>query len=175
MVIKMQVRIIGGEKLVAPVAQALTKQGAAVTTTADFSGTLAPETTLVWLPNPLDPVGDLVADLVALVDRSPAPKRIVMHGVPGTADDASPEQVGAWFQTAGTSLVMEHLYAVKMIDELEHPYVIVRTPPVTGRGGNVKGEGEPIQQATVGQEETVALITTAVTTEQYVNQSVGLG
>ncbi len=70
---------------------------------------------------------------------------------------------------------MEHLYAVKMIDELEHPYVIVRTPPVTGRGGNVKGEGELIQQATVGQEETVALITTAVTTEQYVNQSVGLG
>ena len=61
----MQVRIIGGEKLVAPVAQALTEQGAAVTTTADFSGTLAPETTLVWLPNPLDPVGDLVADLVA--------------------------------------------------------------------------------------------------------------
>ena len=112
----MQVRIIGGEKLVAPVAQALTEQGAAVTTTADFSGTLAPETTLVWLPNPLDPVGDLVADLVALVYRSPAPKRIVMHGVPGTADDASPEQVGAWFQTAGTSLVMEHLYAVKMID-----------------------------------------------------------
>lgn len=41
-------------------------------------------------------------------------------------------------------LVMEYLYVVKMIDELEYFYVIVWMFLVIGWGGNVKGEGELI-------------------------------
>ncbi|WP_235788979.1 hypothetical protein [Limosilactobacillus gorillae] len=171
----MQVRIVGTGQMATDLSAVLSERGVAVKATTDFSGALEPVTTLVWLPDPLEPVGDLVSDLVALVDRSPAPARIVMHGVVGTADDAEPEQVGAWYHTDGKALVMEHLYAVKMIDELEYPYVIVRTPPTSGSGGKIKPEGQPITRSAVSRAATVALLVTAVQDDAYVNQSVGLG
>lgn len=97
--------------------------------TTNFHGHLLLDQSIVWIPDPLSPVDQAVMDLVALVDRSAQqPAKLVMWSVPGTADDAEPAQVATWYGQQGPNLVQAHQYAIKMIDELELPYTIVRTP-----------------------------------------------
>lgn len=144
--------------------------------TTNFHGHLLLDQSIVWIPDPLSPVDQAVMDLVALVDRSAQqPAKLVMWSVPGTADDAEPAQVATWYGQQGPNLVQAHQYAIKMIDELELPYTIVRTPPLTaGAGGQVVAEGVPLTPDPVGIDRVAAVIAAAATPTRFLNQSVGI-
>ncbi len=49
-----------------------------------------------------------------------------MLSIAGTADDATNQQLQEWYGQQATQAVLAHQYAVKMIDEFELPYTIIR-------------------------------------------------
>ena len=122
---------------------------------------------LGWLPDFSAP--DLgVRNLVAAVDANPvAPQKIVMLSPAGIS----------WYGANAPTLLGDALYAVKMVDELELPYTVIRTLPVVRQGGGQKlsPEGEPMQGQATNQAALAHLFGTALQTAQYQNQSIGLG
>lgn len=132
---------------------------------------------LGWLPD--FSASDLgVRNLVAAVDANPvAPQKIVMLSPAGTADDADLDQLISWYGATAPTLLGDALYAVKMVDELELPYTVIRTLPVVRQGGGQKlsPEGEPMQGQATNQAALAHLFGTALQTAQYQNQSIGLG
>lgn len=132
---------------------------------------------LCWLPLPNDYVDDQVQELADLIDKSAfLPRKIVMLSIPGTADDASLGQVEKWYGKKARSLIMMHQYAIKMIDELELPYTIVRIPPLTTEKTSAKmiAEGQPMTGGKLGVDQVVAVLQSIFDTERYRNQSIGI-
>ncbi|WP_251573837.1 saccharopine dehydrogenase related protein [Limosilactobacillus agrestimuris] len=132
---------------------------------------------LCWLPKPNDYVDDEVQELADLIDQSVfLPTKIVMLSIPGTADDASLEQVGKWYGKSARTMIMMHQYAVKMIDEFEIPYTIVRVPPLTVANTETKitAEGQAMDGGKVGIDQLVLLLQTVLKTNRYLNQSIGI-
>ena len=74
-------------------------------------------------------------------------------------------------------VIYANQYAVKMIDELELPYTAVRVPEVIPEKTKaaVTAEDEPLAGLQVGRQQLASLLATAMTTDRYVNQSIGLG
>lgn len=132
---------------------------------------------LCWLPMPNNYVDDEVQELADLVDQSTfLPAKIVMLSIPGTADDASLDQVEKWYGKNAQSMIMMHQYAVKMIDEFEIPYTIVRVPPLTSDSTNatVIGEGQLMNGKQLGMDQLVSVLQTVLETNRYLNQSIGI-
>lgn len=132
---------------------------------------------LCWLPKSNDYVDDEVQELADLIDQSVfLPAKIVMLSIPGTADDASLEQVEKWYGKSARTMVMMHQYAVKMIDEFEIPYTIVRIPPLTVANTETKitAEGQVMDGGKVGIDQLVLLLQTVLKTNRYLNQSIGI-
>ena len=144
---------------------------------SNWQFTFPAKTVLGWLPDFSAP--DLgVEKLVAAVDANPvAPQKIVMLSPAGTADDADLDQLISWYGANASTLLGDALYAVKMVDELELPYTVIRTLPVVRQGGGQKlsPEGEPMQGQATNQAVLAHLFGTALQTAQYQNQSIGLG
>lgn len=132
---------------------------------------------LCWLPQATEYVDDEVQELAALVDRSLfLPAKIVMLSVAGTADDADEKQLKQWYGKQAMQIVLAHQYAIKMIDELELPYTIIRALPLTDKKTTVQlvSEGTPLRGEKVGVEQVAAVVERAVTTADFHNQSVGV-
>ncbi|HJE27545.1 MULTISPECIES: NAD(P)H-binding protein [Limosilactobacillus] len=132
---------------------------------------------LCWLPQANDPVDDAVQQLAALVDRSLfPPRKIVMLSIAGTADDANEDQLKHWYGRHAMQAVWTHQYAIKMIDELELPYVVVRALPLGDGMPNVKivDEGQPLAGESVNEEQLAQVLQTALTTSKFDNQSIGV-
>lgn len=142
-----------------------------------FHFKLQSQDVLCWLPKPDDPVDQDVYDLVDLIDDSNVtPAKIVMLSIAGTADDATDGQLQKWYGKSALDMVLAHQYAIKMIDELEFPYVIVRALPIVPRETALKiiGEGQPLTGQAVGLAQAANVLKMALTTDQYRNQSVGI-
>lgn len=132
---------------------------------------------LCWLPKPSEYVDDEVQELADLIDQSTfLPIKIIMLSIPGTADDASLEQVEKWYGKDARSMIMAHQYAIKMIDEFEIPYTIVRIPPLTlmNKSVSVVGEGQPMTGDKLGINQLVSIFQTVLETNRYLNQSIGI-
>ena len=132
---------------------------------------------LCWLPKPSEYVDDEVQELADLIDQSTFfPIKIIMLSIPGTADDASLEQVEKWYGKDARSMIMAHQYAIKMIDEFEIPYTIVRIPPLTlmNTSVSVVGEGQPMTGDKLGINQLVSIFQTVLETNRYLNQSIGI-
>lgn len=143
----------------------------------NFKQELQADDVLCWLPLPSEPVDDEVQELVAMIDHNLfPPAKIVMLSIPGTADDASTDQVKTWFGKQGPQWVMAHQYAIKMIDELELPYTIIRSVPLIDQPthSRVLAEGQPMMGDHVGMDQLIQLLMTTLTTDRYRNQSIGL-
>ncbi len=99
-----------------------------------------------------------------------------MLSIPGTADDASLEQVEKWYGKDARSMIMAHQYAIKMIDEFEIPYTIVRIPPLTltNTSVSVVDEGQPMTGDKLGINQLVLIFQTVLETNRYLNQSIGI-
>lgn len=142
-----------------------------------FHFKLQSQDTLCWLPMANDPVDQDVYDLVDLIDDShETPKKIVMLSIAGTADDAAKEQLESWYGKSALDTVLAHQYAIKMIDELEFPYVIVRSLPIVPRETALKivDEGQPLTGQAVGLKQAAQVLKAALTTDRYYNQSIGI-
>lgn len=132
---------------------------------------------LCWLPQAGDPVDDEVQQLAGLVDRSLfPPQKIVMLSIVGTADDADEAQLKHWYGKQAMQEVWAHQYAIKMIDELELPYVVVRALPL-GEGTahtQIVDEGQPLSGENISEEQLATALETALTTGKFDNHSIGV-
>lgn len=132
---------------------------------------------LCWLPVATELVDDEVQDLAALIDRSLfSPAKIVMLSVAGTADDADDHQLKRWYGKQAMQIVLAHQYAVKMIDEFELPYTIIRTLPLTGEKTAVQivDEGKKLDGEKVGVDQVAKVVERVATTTDFQNQSIGV-
>lgn len=132
---------------------------------------------LCWLPTTTEFVDDEVQELASLIDRSLfLPAKIVMLSVAGTADDADEQQLKIWYGKQAMQVVLAHQYAIKMIDEFELPYTIIRALPLTDEETAVHlvNEGQPLNGEKVGVKQVAKVIERAVTTDNFQNQSIGI-
>lgn len=144
----------------------------------NFDAQLPPAATLCWLPAVMAPVDELVNGLVSYVDQSPVPpQKLVVLTAAGICGDLTSEQEQQLYGKHYEDVIYAHQYAVKMIDELELPYTAVRVPEVIPEKTKaaVTAEGEPLAGLQVGRQQLASLLATAMTTDRYVNQSIGLG
>ena len=127
---------------------------------------------LCWLPTVNEYVDDEVQELAELIDHSLfLPSKIVMLSIAGTADDATNQQLQEWYGQQATQAVLAHQYAVKMIDEFELPYTIIRALPTSLK---VVREGEALEGKEIGLKQVAQIIEQAVTTDDFRNQSIGI-
>ena len=132
---------------------------------------------LCWLPMVNEPVDDEVQDLAAAIDRAVfAPQKIVMLSIAGTADDASLDQAKHWYGRHAQQTIWAHQYAVKMIDELELPYVVIRSLPIVEGNGplQIVDEGQMMTGEQVGDQALATVLQTSLTTARYDNHSIGV-
>ena len=132
---------------------------------------------ICWLPDDECRVDLAVSDLVTMLDENGVqPAKIIMKSVAGTADDAETNQISEWYGEGGSTMVMDHLYAIKMIDELEFPYTIVRTLPLTTHKVHrqLMMEGKPFSGQTSNIEQVADVIAKATQLEWFKNQSIGI-
>lgn len=132
---------------------------------------------LCWLPEISEPVDEEVQELAARIDQGVfGPQKIVMLSMMGTADDATPAQLQQWYGRDAQKYLWAHQYAIKMIDELELPYTIIRTLPLTGTAGPVAviPEGQAVTGTGVNEENLAKMIEQVLLTDRYRNQSVGI-
>lgn len=133
--------------------------------------------TICWLPEVADQVDEQVQLLVDLIDQAPAkPAKIIVWSPAGTADDAHMNQLPKWWGPNWRAILAAYLYMVKMIDELEFPYTVVRSLPIDrhSRGGKVFAEGQQLTGESVGLDAVVNTVIQACQ-GKYTNQSVGVG
>lgn len=132
---------------------------------------------ICWLPADNLRVDLAVGRFAKMIDQAQVkPAKIIMKSIAGTADDASWEQLDKVYGKTSQNLVMDHLYAVKMIDELEFPYTIIRTLPLseTGIRRSVLAEGEKFSGQTSNYRSAAQLIVKATELNTYKNESVGI-
>ena len=140
-------------------------------------GQTEPSDIICWLPADNSRVDLAVGDLVALLDHSAAqPAKIIMKSIAGTADDASDQQLTSWYGENAQQMVMDHLYAIKMIDELEYPYTVIRTLPLVEQpiDRSVMKEGQQFSGKNSSLQITSQLMKKAIMTDEFQNQSVGI-
>lgn len=133
--------------------------------------------TLCWLPLPGDPVDEEVQELAYLIDRSVfLPTKIIMLSLPGTADDINEDELVEWYGKKAIGWLMAHQYAIKMIDEFEIPYTIIRTPLIVDHETTVEvvGEGEAFPGREIGLPQLVNLMTDTIESQRYRNRSIGI-
>lgn len=132
---------------------------------------------LCWLAQPGDPVDDEVQDLAKLINQSIfLPRKIVMLSMAGTADDADISQLKKWYGKSAQEYLWAHQYAVKMIDEFELPYTIVRALPImaTTTKAKITAEGQSITGTGVSEQALAKVLSQVLDSDQYDGQSIGV-
>lgn len=143
----------------------------------NFKIQLQPGDVLCWLPLATEFVDDEVQELATLIDQSLfLPAKIVMLSVAGTADDADEQQLKQWYGKQAMQVVLAHQYAIKMIDEFELPYTIIRTLPFTNEETKVQlvSEGSRLSGEKVGVKQVAKVVERVVITADFQNQSIGI-
>lgn len=132
---------------------------------------------LCWLAQPNDPVDDEVQELAQLIDKTVfVPQKIVMLSMAGTADDATIDQLKQWYGRKAQEYLWAHQYAIKMIDELELPYTIVRALPTvaTSTTAIITAEGQPMTGQGVSEQELARVLVEILNHDRYAGQSLGI-
>lgn len=145
--------------------------------TTSFNFTIKQGDILCWLPLPNEPVDDEVQDLAALIDNSIfLPAKIVMLSIAGSADDAEEDQLKRWYGKQAVQDVLTHQYAIKMIDEFEIPYTIIRALPLTAEETSIQllDEGQPMHGTAIGEQQAAATILRVLSSDKFNNHSIGI-
>lgn len=143
----------------------------------DFHWPVQDQDVICWLSNDNSRVDLTVNDLVTLLDQQHVrPAKIIMKSIVGTADDADDQQLINWYGAQARQLVADHLYAIKMIDELEFPYTIVRTLPLTSQPVHRQlcAEGQRMEGQQSNMQDVARVLAQACQPEQLKNVSVGI-
>ena len=141
-----------------------------------FSRQLPLAATLCWLAPRKAPVDELVMGLVQLVDDGHAPAKMVMLAAAGICNDVDEAGLRQLYGDDYQDLLFAHQYAVKMVDELEIPYTVIRVPRLTDviSPSVITPENQPVASLQLNRDQLVKTIARAMTTDQLVNQSIGL-
>lgn len=164
--------LIGQSKLAQTVARKL--DTALVTDFAHLS--IHDGQVVCWLPAIDDPVDEQVQAIVNVIDHARTqPAKIVVWSPAGTADDAHPEQLQQWWGQNWQSIIAAYLYMVKMIDELEYPYTVVRSLPIVehGAAGKLTNEEELMTGESVSAQAVADTIVQACR-GKFTNESIGV-
>lgn len=133
---------------------------------------------LCWLPLPNEAVDDEVQELAHQIDQAIfPPTKIVMLSIAGSADDATTQQLQRWYGRHAMQDVLAHQYAVKMIDELEIPYTIIRSLPISSvvqTKLRVLDEGQQLSGEQVGEQQLVEIILRVLANPEFNNHSIGI-
>lgn len=165
-----------GLKLSEVVEGELQKRSFVVATTTGFDEQTVNADVIAWLAAG-KAVDDEVFDLIDQIDRrNVAPNKIVMLSLAGINEEVGSEKLATWYGGDVTSLILAYQYAVKMIDELEIPYTIVRTAPVVNRETalTITNEGQLLAGNEIGINQLGQVIADACGPEHYDNQSIGV-
>ncbi|WP_137598132.1 NAD(P)H-binding protein [Paucilactobacillus kaifaensis] len=151
-----------------------TVAGASVVTGQQFNNPTA--TDLIWLPNAASVDNDVFELVDAIDQRKINPQKIVMLAVAGINDEVEPTQLEQRFGSQYSDTILAYQYAVKMIDELELPYTVIRAAKtiVEPTTSVISNEGQPILGTQIGERQLALLVAKAVLTDQYLNQSIGI-
>lgn len=131
---------------------------------------------VVWLPSAAT-VDDAVFDLVTAIDQGAVkPRKIIMLAVAGINDEVESTRLQQRFGQQCSDVILAYQYAVKMIDELELPYTIIRAAKTVTKTTTsvISNEGQPVVGTQIGSSELSQLIVKTVLTDQYLNQSIGI-
>ena len=81
-----------------------------------------------------------------------------------------------WWGSDYQNLVLDYQYAIKMIDELELPYTIVRTTPIVINATTavISNEGTGINGDRIGQSQLAEVLSEACQPNRYLNQTIGI-
>lgn len=142
-----------------------------------FSEQLPDHSTLCWLVPSQAPVDELVMGLVQLVDHGKAPAKIVMLTAAGICDDLDRDGLKQLYGDDYSQLIFAHQYAVKMVDELEIPYTVIRIPklvPAAQTGVVVTKENQPLHSLELSQNQLIRILAEAMMTDRLLNQSLGI-
>lgn len=132
---------------------------------------------LCWLPQISEPVDEEAQELATLIDQSLfVPSKIVMLSMAGTADDADSDQLRQWYGKNAQEYLWAHQYAIKMVDELELPYTIIRALPLTNSSAPaiITDEGQPLRGQGVSEVELAKVIDRVLSTDRYNGKSLGI-
>lgn len=132
---------------------------------------------IVWMPG-LDSADNEVFDLVDQLDaRDSAPERIIVLSIAGINDEVDQAKLIQWYGADYENLLLGQQYAVKMIDELELPYTIVRSAPQINETTRVEitHEGQNFSGNKIGVIELAEVISQISLTGAYLNESIGIG
>lgn len=149
---------------------------APVATYPQFSRQLPDNEVLCWLAPRQAPVDELVMGLVQLVDAGKEPRKIVMLAAAGICGDVDENGLKALYGEQYREVIFAHQYAVKMVDELEIPYTVIRVPRINQAKASsvVTPENQLLSSLQVSEGQLVDVLATAMQTDSLVNQSVGL-
>lgn len=142
-----------------------------------FSPQLPDHPVLCWLAPRQAPVDELVMGLVKLVDSGKSPSRIVMLAAAGICDDVDSTGLKSLDGDDYHQVIFAHQYAVKMVDELEIPYTVIRVPQIITRpatGVVLTKENQPLRSLKVSQDYLAHTLAQAMTSDQFLNQSIGI-
>lgn len=132
---------------------------------------------ICWLPQVNEPVDEEVQELAEMIDRSIfLPRKIVMLSIAGTADDANEDQLKRWYGKQALQAVLAYQYAIKMIDEFEIPYTIIRTLPIGSSAAAVRlvDEGQSMVGKKVGERQVAQTVLQVLTSSEFDNHSIGI-
>ncbi|MDO4903252.1 MAG: NAD(P)H-binding protein [Limosilactobacillus sp.] len=131
---------------------------------------------LCWLPLLSDPVDEQVLELAKLIDQSIfLPRKIVMLSMAGTADDADEASLNQWYGKKAQEYLWAHQYAIKMVDEFELPYTIIRALPATDNShATITDEGQPLTGTGVSDSALADVITKVLQSDRYNGKSIGV-
>lgn len=147
---------------------------------SSFHLTLEERDVLCWLPAASDPVDDQVNALAHLLDESVMqPSRIIMLSIGGTEDGTAAAQLKQWYGHNALGKVMAYQYAIKMIDELELPYTVVRTAPLDEKTTSQQKTAIVASDADLvghklGIPALASFLDLIIENDVYTNRSVGL-
>lgn len=132
---------------------------------------------IVWLPN-IETADQQVFDLVDQLDqRQTPPQRILMVAVAGVNEEVESELLQKWYGKEAQQLILGQQYAIKMIDELELPYTIVRVAPLTQKATQiiVTKEGQKFAGKEVQTDLVADYLAQIIESNREINVSIGLG
>jgi hypothetical protein len=131
---------------------------------------------LLWLPNDSD-VDQQVFGLIDTIDGKQIKlSKIVMLSIAGVNGEVEEPRLQQWWGSDYQNLVLDYQYAIKMIDELELPYTIVRTTPIVINATTavISNEGTGINGDRIGQSQLAEVLSEACQPNRYLNQSIGI-
>ncbi|CUS25550.1 hypothetical protein FC70_GL001061 [Paucilactobacillus oligofermentans DSM 15707 = LMG 22743] len=131
---------------------------------------------LLWLSNSSNVESQVFKLIDVIDDQNLKLKKMVMLVIAGVNGEIMIDQQEKLWGPDFENLILDSQYAIKMIDELEMPYIIVRIPIVVNEetAVEISNEGSQFKGNQIGLHQLADVVVEACLTDHYLNQSIGV-